>query len=147
MKKYIIIVLIFICTITFGQNNKKIERIKALRVAYISNKLDLSTEEAQKFWPVFNQFDDKYSILRLQKKQLMFKLKNENASTTYDKEMSKLLEESEEIDDNIQNNRKLFVKNLQGIITPQKILLLKQVEDDFKKELLKQIKNKRQSRN
>jgi hypothetical protein len=146
MKKYTLIILLLISVFSYSQNGRKLERIKALRIAYISNKLELTPEEAQKFWPVFNTFDAKQFDLRLKKKQLMFKLKPENSSSISDKEMKNLLDESEDLDSEIQLNRKAFVKNLQGIISPQKILILKQLEDDFKKEILKQIKNRRQNR-
>lgn len=146
MKKFILLVLLLITSFSYSQNGRKLERIKALRIAYISNKLDLTTEEAQKFWPVFNTFDTKQFDLRLKKKQLMFKLKPENSSSISDKEMSNLLNESEDLDNEIQLNRRTFIKNLQGIISAQKILILKQLEDDFKNEILKQIKNRRQNR-
>ncbi|OZA24427.1 MAG: hypothetical protein B7X86_08430 [Sphingobacteriales bacterium 17-39-43] len=32
------------------------ERIEAIKVAFITKKLDLTTEEAQKFWPVYNNY-------------------------------------------------------------------------------------------
>lgn len=146
MKKFILLVLLLITTFSYSQNGRKLERIKALRIAYISNKLNLTTEEAQKFWPVFNTFDTKQFDLRLKKKQLMIKLKPENSGSISDKEMSNLLNESEDLDNEIQLNRRTFIKNLQGIISAQKILILKQLEDDFKNEILKQIKNRRQNR-
>ncbi len=147
MKKYSLLILLLVFSLSFGQNNKKLDRIKAIRVAFISNKLDLTSDEAQKFWPIFNQFESKQFDLRLEKKVLINKLKPENTTNISDKEMYKLLDESENLENEIQNNRKSFVKNLQGIISPQKILLLKQVEEDFKKELLKQIRNNRNNRN
>ena len=146
MKKFILLVLLLITTFSYSQNGRKLERIKALRIAYISNKLNLTTEEAQKFWPVFNTFDTKQFDLRLKKKQLMIKLKPENSGSISDKDMSNLLNESEDLDNEIQLNRRTFIKNLQGIISAQKILILKQLEDDFKNEILKQIKNRRQNR-
>ena len=142
MKKFILLVLLLITSLSYSQNGRKLERIKALRIAYISNKLDLTTEEAQKFWPVFNTFDTKQFDLRLKKKQLMIKLKPENSGSISDKDMSNLLNESEDLDNEIQLNRRTFIKNLQGIISAQKILILKQLEDDFKNEILKQIKNR-----
>ncbi len=39
------------------QNPKKEEKIKALYVAYISQQLSLTTDEAQKFWPVHAQYE------------------------------------------------------------------------------------------
>jgi hypothetical protein len=147
MTKYILVVIFLISTLTYSQNGRKLERVKALRIAYISNKLALSTEEAQQFWPVFNSFDAKQFDLRLKKKQLMFKLKAEKTNQISNKEMQSLLEESEDLDIDIQKNRSIFVKNLQGIISPQKILMLKQLEVDFKNEMLKQIRNRRHNRN
>ena len=40
------------------QNPQKAEKIKALYVAYITQQLNLSVEEAQKFWPIHTQFDE-----------------------------------------------------------------------------------------
>lgn len=140
MKKIITLLLIFISTFTFGQNNKKMERIKALRVAFISTKLDLTPDEAQKFWPIFNKFDDEQLELRKQNRLVMFKLKPKNVTSISSSEMDKLLEESELIETNLQNNRKQFVKNLKDVISPKKILQLKQLEEDFKNKLIQQLK-------
>ena len=140
MKKIITLLLIFISTFNFGQNNKKMERIKALRVAFISTKLDLTPEEAQEFWPIFNKFNDEQLELRKQNRLVMFKLKPKNATTISSSEMDKLLEESELIETNLQNNRKQFVKNLKDVIGPKKILQLKQLEEDFKNKLIQQLK-------
>ncbi|ULQ52491.1 hypothetical protein [Flavihumibacter fluvii] len=32
------------------------ERLEALKIAYLTKKLNLTTEEAQRFWPVYNQY-------------------------------------------------------------------------------------------
>ena len=37
-----------------GQGNEKIEQLK---IAFITKHLKLTTEEAQKFWPVYNQYE------------------------------------------------------------------------------------------
>ena len=141
MKLYISLLLLFISTITLSQNNDKLEKIKALRVAFISTKLELTSNEAQKFWPIFNEFDKNQTDLRKEKRMLMIRLKVQNTSALSDMEMQKLLDTSELLESNIQNNRQQLVKNLRGVISPQKIILLKQLEEDFKKTLLKQMRN------
>jgi hypothetical protein len=41
------------------QNNKRDgSRVEALKIAFITRKLDLSPEEAQKFWPIFNKYSE-----------------------------------------------------------------------------------------
>lgn len=142
MKKLAIILLILVNTIGFAQNNTKFERIKSLRIAYISEKLQLTVDEAQKFWPIFNAFDTQQMNLRLQKRMIAFRLKPANSQELSEKALSQMLIDSENLEDNLQENRKKFVKNLQGVLPTQKILMLKQIEEDFKRNLLKQIKNR-----
>lgn len=144
MNKKIVTILLFLLSLaTFAQDiGKRVDRIKALRVAYISDKLDLTPEEAQKFWPVFNQFDDKHFELQRQKKQLMQKLRPENTASLSEKETAKLMDQDEQLETDIQNNRRQLNKDLQGVIPNQKILMLKQIEIEFKSKLLQQMKNR-----
>jgi Spy/CpxP family protein refolding chaperone len=50
------------------QGEKK-ENIEAMKIAFITNKLELSPEEAQKFWPVYNQYNEKLKDLRKKRRQ------------------------------------------------------------------------------
>lgn len=145
MKKIYTLLLLLATLVTYSQDAEdRIERIKALRIAYISDKLQLTPDEAQKFWPIFNQFDDRQSELQKQKRQLMMKLRPANASTLSEKESAKLMEEDERLENDIQNSRRQLVKELQGVIPNQKILMLRQIEVEFKQKLLKQIQKRRE---
>jgi hypothetical protein len=146
MKRYTIYLMLLFSVLSFAQNNRKIEKIKAIQVAFISNKLDLTPEEAQKFWPIFNQFSDKQFDLKFKRKMLLMKMNPESATPISDSEMTKLLADSENLETEIQNNRSRLIKDLQGVISPQKIFMLKQLEEEFKKTLLKQFKNRERSR-
>lgn len=44
-------------------------KLKAYQIAYLTKKLDLTPEEAQRFWPVFNKYEDEIRITRIQNKQ------------------------------------------------------------------------------
>jgi Rps23 Pro-64 3,4-dihydroxylase Tpa1-like proline 4-hydroxylase len=146
MKKIFLITFILLITNVFSQNKEKnIEKIKQLRIAFISQKLDLTTAEAEKFWPVFNTFDDKQTELRKQKKIIMNKISDDKIAIS-ESEMTKILSDSENNESALQNNRKQFVKELQGVIPVKKILLLKQLEEEFKSQLLKQFKNRKKGK-
>ena len=133
MKNIYTLLLLFTSVFTFGQDTEeRIERVKALRIAYISDQLDLTPEEAQKFWPIFNQFDDKQTELHKQKRQLMIKLRPGNAATLSEKESAKLIDEDERIENQMQQNKRQLAKDLQGVIPNQKILMLRQIEIEFK---------------
>jgi Skp family chaperone for outer membrane proteins len=66
MKKFLLYIGFFFATLSaiaqapddLGQQNpKRQEKIKALYVAYITQQLSLTPEEAQKFWPIHGQYD------------------------------------------------------------------------------------------
>ena len=46
------------------EKDKLKERIKAQKVAFITERLDLSSKEAQQFWPIYNAFEDKIDDMR-----------------------------------------------------------------------------------
>ncbi len=57
MKYLITIVSFFLAGATaVAQPEPTAEKIEALRIAYLTKQLDLSTEEAQRFWPVYNEY-------------------------------------------------------------------------------------------
>ncbi len=64
MKKYLLICTLFLgsFSMAFAQDNQpdvnKQERIKALYVAYVTEQLALTPDEAQKFWPLHTQFEN-----------------------------------------------------------------------------------------
>ncbi len=70
MKK-LYIILSFVLTSSFAMaqeqpapeiSEKKQQDIRALKVAFISKELDLTPEEAEKFWPVYHQYDKEMEI-------------------------------------------------------------------------------------
>lgn len=67
MKKYLLFLLVFFGTfsVAFAQNsNARNEKIKALKIAFITQKLHLTATEAEKFWPVYNQYENEIRQLR-----------------------------------------------------------------------------------
>lgn len=139
------IILLFISTVSFSQDFKeKREKVKALKVAYITEQLELTTEEAQKFWPLYNAFDDKQSELRHEKmRSILDRFKPGSVDKLSEKEASALLVQMESLEENLFNLRKKFIKDLQGVISAKKIIKLKKAEEDFNRELLKQMREKR----
>ena len=141
--KNLLTVILFAVTFTFqAQVDEKREKIKALKTAFITTELSLSSEESAKFWPIYNAFDDKQFELRHNKmRSLANKLKNSIDSMS-DKEALIILNQMEDYDEELFQNRKKLVTSLRQIISPVKILKLKKAEDDFNRTLLKQYKGK-----
>ena len=144
MKKIITLLAVFFSIISIAQPSKeKIEKVKALKIAYISKELNLTSAEAEKFWPIYNVYDEKQFELRHNKmKTIMTKYKNDGLDKLNEKEATAILSEMEAIDEELLALRKKFVKDAKEIIGAKKVLQLKKVEEEFTRTLFKQYKGK-----
>ena len=148
MKKIIApILLLLVTTFSFAQGHKeKQEKIKALKVAYITEQLQLTSDEAQKFWPIYNDYQEKQFDLRHEKmRSILNKLEIGTIEKLSEKEASSLLDQMENIEENLFLLQKKFTKDLQGIVSDKKIMKLKKAEGDFNRHLLKQMREKRKA--
>jgi hypothetical protein len=142
--KHILTIILLLSIYSFAQQNTsdKKEQIRAIKVGFITNELALTVDEAAKFWPLYNEYDDKQSELKLQKSKA-FKIRNDsNLDNLSEKEASTILAQMECNEDHLHQNRKKFISSLKGILPSVKIIKLKKAEDDFNKKLLEQYRNK-----
>lgn len=145
--KNILPILLFLVSLSFyGQNDKddeKREKIKAYKVSFLTTELELTSTEAEKFWPIYNAYDDKQFELRHEKmKTYMRKLKDDNVNSLSEKEAAALLSQIESTDKELYFLREKYMSNLRKVLSAKKILKLKKSEDDFNRKLLKQYKEK-----
>ena len=139
------IIFLLVASLSFSQGFKeKREKVKALKVAYITEQLELTTDEAQKFWPIYNAFDENQAELRHEKmRSILDRFKPGNVEKLSEKDASNSLAQMEKIEEDLFNLKKKFIKDLQSVISAKKIIKLKKAEEDFNRELLKQMREKR----
>ena len=122
-----------------GIFNEKKEQIKTLKIGYITDALSLTSDEATKFWPLFNAFEDKQKEIRLQKvKNYLFKLDDLSLESLSEKEALYLLSQMENSEEEQFQLRKKFMNSLKSVLPAVKILKLKKAEEQFSKKLLQQ---------
>lgn len=137
------IITVFFLLIAFSLSAQdKKEQIKALKVAFFTTELSLTTAEAEKFWPVYNDYEDKQFDYRF-KKMRVIKRKLENLDGIDEKEAQSLLTQFENAEDELHQSRKKLVQSLRTFLPAVKILRLKKAEDDFNRKLLRQYKENR----
>jgi hypothetical protein len=147
IKNLLPILLLFVSFNFYAQGEsmkEKKEQIKALKVAFITDELSLTTNEAEAFWPLYNQFEKKQNEIRHKKmKSFMDRMDNDELDKITEKEASLLLTQSENIEEELYENRKKLILSLKGVIPSIKILKLKITEENFNKKLLLQYREKR----
>lgn len=85
--------------VTVAQPPKRIEKIEALKVAYISQSLALTPEEAQKFWPVYNSYINEIRTAKDKNREDELKFQEEalNIKKKYKPEFKKVLNSDERV--------------------------------------------------
>lgn len=141
MKTKLLPFIIFFLTISvFSQGDK--ERIQALKVAHITNALELTQEEAIKFWPIYNKFDEENHKLKAQGKNH----RGVDFETLTEKEAEALLKEINNIHEKRAELMKKYMKDLEDVLSAKKILMLRKAEDDFKHKMFEEYKKRKGKR-
>ncbi len=123
---------------------ERMQEIKAQKTAFLTQRLDLSPAEAEKFWPVYNQFDKELDANRKEMRAEHKALKKDTelteaeASAAIDKEM---VGRQKELD-----IRKKYAADFKKTIGAVKTLKLAKAERDFRKELIKRFRDRMEDR-
>ncbi len=151
MKKILVIgFYILTLTIAFAQDQpeadpaiqdpKVQERIKNLRIAYISDKLGLTSEQAEKFWPVYRGFSDERKALRMEFAKSRSELNAQNATPNQQEEQVRMGLELKQKELDLERD---YSGRLMKIITAQQMLNLRKAEGDFQRMILQQVQQRR----
>ena len=148
ISKILPLLIAFISLNVIAQNGpiirKKKEQIKALKVAFITNELALTSDEATKFWPLFNAFEEKQQEIKKQKlKGYLKRVDDGSFDNLSEKEATIMLAQMESTEDELYQLKKKFISNLKGVISPIKILKLKKAEENFNRKLLQQYRDRK----
>lgn len=123
----------------FAQDNPK-EQIIALKTAYITEHLQLTPEEAQKFWPIYNKYDQTNHDFRKANRNIYCNL---NDQATDKEKAQEMLLEYIELEDQRCALRKKMILDMANVLPPKKIINLKKVEEDFHRKLLKEYRSRK----
>jgi len=145
-KKLYPILFLFLSFNFYAQGEKfkeKREQIKAMKVAFLTTELNLTPSEAEKFWPIYNTFDDKQFELRHQKMKGYFKkMQDDELDKLSEKDAATLLNQIEDSEEDLFNLKKKFITSLKEILPSVKIIKLKKAEEDFNRKLLQQYRDR-----
>lgn len=132
----------FSLSMVTAQNPNR-ERLDAYKIAFFTKKMNLTPQEAEKFWPVYNEHQNQRNQLQVEKQTLM-KTFNQGESTLSDQQMTELGNKYCEILVKESEIAVAFHKKLQEILPPAKVIRLYQAENQYRLQLLNELQDKRQ---
>lgn len=140
-KKLTTLILIFALVNTTFAQNKDHDNIKALKTAFITQQLELTPAQAEKFWPVYNVYENQIHEIRKQNRsEVKDVMKNElqNLSETKALELLKKIQQNREKENELETNLEKELLEQMGAV---KVLKLKKAEYEFKMQLLKKYRS------
>lgn len=130
--------IVFSCFPILAQDNKgQFERIETAKVAFISNRLDLSPQEAQKFFPIYNQYQQEMGDIIRKKRSP----NQGNRRPSGPGSMNAL-----DFDSDILACKKKYLEKFKAVIPAAKAVKFFDVERDFRDQLFKELESRNRDR-
>lgn len=129
--------IVFSCFPILAQDNKEqFERIETAKVAFISNRLDLSPQEAQKFFPIYNQYQREIvNIIREKRPPRPTRPSSGSRSNN-----------SLDFDSDILACKKKYLEKFKTVIPAAKAAKFFDVERDFRDQLFRELESRSRDR-
>jgi Spy/CpxP family protein refolding chaperone len=135
MKKLSLMLLFFgFSILAFGQRSGQQydqEKLESARVAFITNRLDLKPAQAEKFWPIYNQYREE----RMKMMEEMSSMNRDAGKELDDDRALAIIAQRFEIQEKMLEKEKQFMKAIQQVISPSQAVKLGSVNRDFTRQV------------
>lgn len=136
-------------TVAFGQPDdgppeipeERMQEIKAQKSAYLTQKMNLTPEEAQRFWPIYNQMDEELETARREHMQFRRSMRQKEGEMT-EKEASEFLDREIAMREKDLQVRKKYDPQLRKAIGAQKLVQMHKAERDFHREVVRRFRDR-----
>ena len=121
------------------------QKIKSLKIAFITDELSLTEKEAQKFWPIYNVHEEAiHSIRKQEGSKIRNQVKKQGGfEALTDKQAKEILNEMMVLEEKTFRQNQTFKKKLLKFLPPKKIIKLEFAERKFKQKMFEKLKRRR----
>ena len=125
-----------------NDDNINVSKIQAQRVAFFTERLNLTPAEAEKFWPIYNEYDAKRAKLNAEESRLI-NLFKENKSSMTDKEIDNDIKKIFETRKAITALNEEYYQKFRQVLPARKVMKLIITETQFRVWLLNKLRPSR----
>ena len=136
---------LLISTFIAGAQNQAQERLNSYKIAFLTSRLKLTPSEAEKFWPVYNEYQEKRLEIQQERVKLNMMFNQEGSSMT-DEQLLTLGDKFIELEAVEAELSMKFHQALKAVLPPVKIIRLYQAENQYRQQLLKELQERREQR-
>ena len=121
------------------------DRMDSYKIAFFTRRLNLTPAEAEKFWPLYNEYDNKRIKLQ-QERAATIRQVNQNENRMSDAELIKAADRLVALQVEEAALTEALHKRLKEILPPVKVLRVYQAENMFRNQLLNDLRENRDIR-
>jgi len=137
MKNLLFVALMFLLPATILAQRPKGEEIESLKIAFFTQKLDLSPEEAKIFWPIYNDMQAEQNALRKERMQKMISFRKvDEIDNLSDAQVQSLITSEFDFRQRDLNLEKKYYNKLKSALPIKVIGKFYRAQEAFKRELL-----------
>ena len=143
MKKiYILAFIIFALLKTSSAQDNRREEIESFRIAFFTRQLNLSPDEAKKFWPVYNEMQAE--MQKIQKdRRMRHRDGRDNGDNLSDAEIEKMINDEMASRQRELDIEKKYHDRFKAVLPMKKIAIYYRAQEGFKRELLRKLQDQR----
>ncbi len=123
-----------------GQEKK--EKVEAMKVAYLTDKLNLTATDAEKFWPVYNEYQDKRDALQKTFRQKAKVAKEITPELLTEEQADEIINAQIQEEQDQLDLKKEYLPKFKKLIGSKKVVAMYVGEKEFNKILLQKLKEK-----
>ncbi len=126
-----------------GQDNGDMD-LASVRIAFLTKRLSLTPDEAQVFWPVYNQYQSEVQAVRQKLKNDYQESKGDFDSMS-DKEVEKMVDGFVQMKEKEYNIFTRYHAEFKRVLPIRKVAKLYRAEQDFTRIVLQRLNNQKQN--
>ena len=136
MRNFLFILLATLCFETAMDQEGGNQKIENAKIGLITNRLNLSTEQSQQFWPVYNEFDGKKKDIRKQMRRLIVET---NTLTTPDEKILANIKETLNLQQREVDLEREYMNKFLKVINVRQLAELYKAEQVFTQMLIQRL--------
>jgi hypothetical protein len=149
MKNLIVTTLLLLPFLVSAQGSgDKNNEIETYKIAYLTEKLGLSSDEAKIFWPIYNDWEKEQGVLRKERFQKMISFRKiTEIETLSDSQIQTLIANDFDMKQRELNLEKKYYNKLKSNLPIKIVGKYYRAQEAFKREILSRYRNGRPGRN
>jgi len=142
IKSILVLLLLFSFAAVAQKERPMRDKVEAFKVGFITDRLNLTPEEAKTFWPVYNKYQDELEVLRKSRRENLVNAKM-NFDEMTDKDIEKVIDNELASRQSELDLLKKYHPQFKQVLPMRKVAKLYRAEEDFKRKLLDMIQERK----